>query len=98
MTESECQTKIIQFLFSKGIYAFKVINATTNGHTDITACLNGKYLGIEVKRDNAHPTPLQEYTHKRIMKSGGAVMVVRPSSLDQFKEAINNLLKPKAKK
>jgi hypothetical protein len=25
-------------------------------------------------------------------------MVVRPSSLDQFKEAINNLLKPKAKK
>jgi len=92
MTEQECQTKILQFLFSINVFAFKVINATTSGHTDITACVSGVFVGIEVKSDTGNVTPLQEYTHKRILKSNGAVFVVRPSTLEQFKEQINKIL------
>lgn len=91
MTEQQLQTKIINFLFEQKIFAFKVIQATTSGQCDITACLNGVFVGIEVKKDNTHPTPLQEYTHKRILKSGGVVFVVKPKTFDNFKEKILEL-------
>jgi len=92
-SEQDLQIKIIKFLFSENIYAFKVVNATTAGHTDITACVNGIFIAIEVKAENQNPTPLQEYTHKRIIKSKGTVIVVHPSQFDQFKQLILDLKK-----
>lgn len=91
MGEQELQTKIIKWLFENKIYAFKVINATTSGHTDITACVEGLFIGIEVKDSLGRVTTLQEYTHKRILASGGVVFVVRPDSLEDFKNQILKL-------
>lgn len=89
--EQELQQKIMEFLLKEKIFAFKVINATTAGHTDITACLYGNFIGIEVKAENGIISPLQEYTHKRLIKSGGAVFVVRPSNFDTFKKQIQQI-------
>lgn len=92
-SEQDLQTKIIHFLFAENIYAFKVVNATTAGHTDITACVNGVFVAIEVKAEHQNPTPLQEYTHKRILKSLGTVIVVHPSEFEAFKKLIYDLKK-----
>lgn len=85
MKEQDFQTKIMKFLYEQGVFAFKVVNATTSGHTDITASINGVFVGIEVKTENGRVTPLQEYTHKRLAKSGGVAIVVRPSAFNEFK-------------
>lgn len=93
MTEQQFQTKLIKWLFDNKIFAFKVVNATTAGHTDITACINGVFVGIEVKAENGTVSPLQEYTHKRLLKSGGVVIVVRPSQFDEFKNFMTDMKK-----
>lgn len=87
-SEQQLQTKIINFLVTENIYAFKVINATTGGHTDIVACVNGLFVGIEVKAEDQYPTLLQKYIHSRIQRSKGIVMVVQPSEFEYFKKCI----------
>ena len=84
--EQEFQAKIIAFLLKLKIFAFKVVNATTSGHTDITCCVNGIFIGIEVKRTRGTVSALQEYTHKRLFRAGGLALIVRPDDFDSFKQ------------
>jgi hypothetical protein len=43
------------------------------GVPDIIACLNGKFIGIEVKRPGKFPTPIQCGVLQRIRLAGGFV-------------------------
>lgn len=75
--ESKIQTKIIKWLESEGHYVVKVISASKAGVPDLLACVNGKFLGIEVKtpKTQSNVSALQCYHLRKIIESGGSGIV-----------------------
>lgn len=55
-----------------------------SGVPDIIGCINGRFVGIEVKRPGGVVSKLQEYHIAQINKTGGAAFVAY--SLDDVKE------------
>ena len=76
MKESQIQKKILHYLKTKGIYAFKIVTANRKGIPDIAVCYKGKYLALEVKRPGGKTTPLQDINLRQIRDSGGKAEVV----------------------
>ncbi|MCM3746558.1 VRR-NUC domain-containing protein [Paenibacillus pasadenensis] len=77
--ESSIQTSIIRFLRGLGAY---VVNHhgglySAAGVPDILACVNGRAVYIEVKRDGGELSVLQEQHLLRIKKAGGLAIVAR---------------------
>lgn len=94
--EKQFENKIKGFLKEQGAWFIKYwagSQFTKNGIPDILACVNGYFVGIEVKAQNGKPSELQLHTIKQIRKSGGFAFVLYPSGYEQFKEFINNLNK-----
>lgn len=69
--ESFIQGKIMRWLRSQGYYAVKIISATKDGVPDIITCVDGRFIGIEVKADGNEPTELQQYNRQLIELAGG---------------------------
>lgn len=55
------------------------------------ACVNGYFVGVEVKAQNGKPSELQLYNIREIRKAGGFAIVLYPSGFNEFKEFIRNL-------
>lgn len=93
--ESDFQTKVIKWLKVKGCYATK-FNASAiskAGVPDVPSCINGLYVGIEVKRDDkSKATELQKFNIKEIDRSGGVGIVLRPSTFKRFTEIVSEFL------
>lgn len=88
--ESRIQNQILRYLTSlPQCIAFKVILANQRGVPDILCCLNGRFIGFEVKRFGAKPTPIQHAQHQRIAAAGGVVYVVR--SIDEIQTILSTL-------
>lgn len=83
--ENNIQSKIIEYLKSIGGYVVKVHQASRNGVPDIIVCLNGRFIGIEVKDNKKHlePDALQKWNIKEIIKCGGIAFSVK--SLNEVK-------------
>jgi len=77
MKEQTIQAKIIKHLESKGAYVVKVVSANRAGIPDVLACLEGKFIGVEVKNEKGIPSPLQLYNIRRIVDSGGIAGICR---------------------
>ena len=79
--EKNFENKIKNMLRNEGAYFVKFFaNAyTKSGVPDILACVNGYFVGIEVKAENGHPSDLQIYNIEHIRRSGGFGFVVYPS-------------------
>lgn len=92
--EKQFENKVKRYLKSKNIYYFKYFgNAySTPGILDLTLCINGKFVGVELKAEKGKVSALQEYNIKRIKESGGIAIVLRPSEFDRFKKTIERLL------
>ena len=73
MTEQAIQKKIIKWLEAQGYYVVKVISANKSGVPDIIACVEGKFVGIEVKRPTTknNVSALQRKHLDMIEESGG---------------------------
>jgi len=91
MTEQNIQRKIIKWLESEGYYVVKVVNATKAGVPDLLACINGKFIGIEVKtpKTKTNVSPLQAFNLTKIVVCGGHSLVAW--SLEQVKEFIKEI-------
>lgn len=76
MLESKIQSNILKKLTDNGIYAHKNITTNKKGIPDIIACVNGKYLALEVKQPGGKATELQLYNIDMIRKSGGVAEIV----------------------
>ena len=89
------ENKIKRYLKSKGIYYFKYFgNAySTAGILDLTLCVNGKFVGVEIKAEKGKTSILQDYNIKEIQRCGGIAIVLKPSGFDNFKKQIEELLK-----
>ena len=91
--EKNFETKIKAFLASEGAWFVKFFanRMTKSGIPDILACVNGYFVGIEVKAENGIVKPLQKRKCEEIRKAGGFAFVVYPSGYEQLKTFIRNL-------
>lgn len=65
---------------------------TRVGVPDILACVNGTFVGIEVKADNGKPSELQFYNIRGIRKAGGYAWIVYPSGWETLQGFLTNIL------
>lgn len=64
---------ICKYLDEIGAWYFKTYTGGfgKRGAPDILACLDGVFVGIEVKREGKEPTPIQHKRMAEIMHAGG---------------------------
>ncbi|MEI3596880.1 MULTISPECIES: VRR-NUC domain-containing protein [unclassified Oceanobacillus] len=86
MSEKRIENAIQRYLDSLGAYHIKNHGSIYSraGTPDITACVNGKFVAIEVKQPGGVVSPLQAAHIELIRKSGGAAFVAY--SLEEAKE------------
>ena len=70
-SEQQIQSQVIKYLESIGAYVIKVISANKSGVPDVHACLNGRWISIEMKKPGAKPDPLQLHHLQMIQRAGG---------------------------
>ncbi len=94
MTEKQFETKVKKFLKSHDIWFIKIWGGGFQraGIPDIIACINGKFVAIELKGPTGKPTPLQEYNIARINECNGIGLILYPHQFSKFKELVKNLL------
>lgn len=87
------ETKVKDFLKSEGAWFVKFFaNAyTQKGIPDVLACVNGYFVGIELKAQNGKPSELQKHHIKKIREAGGFAFILYPSGFDKFKRFIYDL-------
>jgi len=90
MLESKIQSQIIKYLESIGAYVVNVVQAGKPGTPDVLCCVEGFFVGIEVKRPGQKPRRLQEHHLERIRKAKGISMVA--TSAEDAKEQLLTLL------
>jgi len=96
MTEAQFQKKVLEFLRVQNIWFVKYWGGgqfTKAGVPDILACVNGHFVGIELKAETGRLSRLQEYTLARIKETGGQAFVLRPSGFAAFKGFIRGEVK-----
>lgn len=88
MNEKYLENKIKKYLKDNNYYHFKFFanSHTKSGVPDIIACVNGRFIGIEVKNPNGKGvlSPLQQYNIDFINKSGGYAVVI-----DNYNDFLN---------
>lgn len=88
------ENKIKRWLNDHGCYFVKFFanRMTKKGVPDILACVNGYFVGIEVKSDDGTPSDLQIYNVRQIRESKGFAYVVYPTGWNDLQQILSNLL------
>lgn len=92
--EKTFENKIKKFLESRGAWFVKYwagAQYTKSGIPDILACINGYFVGIEVKAQNGKPSEIQLYNVRKINAAGGFAFVLYPSRFEEFKQFVEGL-------
>lgn len=63
-----------------------------SGIPDIIACVNGHFVGIEVKAPNGHPSELQKRNIRLIQNAKGYASIVYPKDFEKLKQELKELL------
>lgn len=64
-----------------------------SGIPDIIACVNGHFVGIEVKAPNGHASELQKRNIKLIHDAKGYASIVYPKDFEKLKQELKDLCK-----
>lgn len=64
-----------------------------SGIPDIIACVNGKFVAIEVKASNGKPSELQKRNIRLIQEGNGLGYILYPKDFEQFKKDIRAILR-----
>jgi len=87
MTESTIKRQIMRFLRSLPESDWEISPpGSVAGKPDITGCLKGRYVAIEVKRRGGKLTKLQWYKLKKLRDAQGVVGIAR--SVEDVKETL----------
>jgi len=93
--ESLVKKKVVEILKQRGAYYFYPVTGGygASGVPDIVACVNGRFLGIEVKADakKRGPTALQQKNLRQINETGGVGVVIDANNLDELSEVMERL-------
>lgn len=85
MSEQKIQAAIRKWLEDRGVYVVKVITANRAGVPDLVCCINGTFVGIEVKQPGKKPSPLQLAHLQQIRDAGGDGWIA--TSVSEIKQA-----------
>ena len=81
MTTAEglLKTRIRKFFTAKGIFWSSVQGGPGSkpGDPDLIACIDGNFVGIEVKTAGGRQSPIQKKREEEIIASGGRYVIVR---------------------
>lgn len=93
MREKLFENQIKNFLKDEGAWYLKTWSngVQRQGVPDILACINGYFIGIEVKAPNGKPSDLQIWNIQKIREAGGFAIILYPSAFDDFKKFIHAL-------
>lgn len=88
--EARIGTRIRKFLEEHGVFVFKVHGGPQMmaGLPDLIACVDGRFVGIEVKQPGQRPAPRQLFVHSLIMRAKGEVIVA--TSVDDVTHLVND--------
>ena len=89
LKEKAVENKIKKWLKDKGYWFFKVHGSIfqPSGIPDILACINGKFVAVEVKRTKGGiVSPLQKAQIAKIKENGGIAGVA--TSMEEFLEIL----------
>lgn len=91
--EKVFENKIKSYLKSIGAYFIKTHGDRFSkiGTPDILACVNGRFVAIEVKGENGKPSELQLYHIMQIRRSGGIGFILYPKDFEEFKREMEML-------
>ena len=91
--EKTFENKVKKYLDSRGAWYVKYFaNAyTKRGVPDVLACVNGYFVGVEVKAPDGKPSELQIYNVRAINAAGGFAFVLYPSAFEKFKQFVEGL-------
>lgn len=92
--EKQFEGRIKNYLNSKGCYFVKFFanRNTRSGVPDILACVNGYFVGIEVKASHGRASELQLWNREKIRQAGGIAIILYPHQFEDFKMLIDDLL------
>lgn len=90
LPEKKVETEIKNYLISLNAYFIKTIGGSVPAGTpDILACVNGRFVGIEVKRPKGgRVTELQKHHLRRIQNANGLAFVAssKQEVMNHFKD------------
>lgn len=94
MREKLFENKIKKYIEAKGGWQVKFFanKYTKSGIPDILACINGYFVGIEVKSDKGSPSELQLRNVNAIRRAGGFAFVLYPSGWERFTDFVDDLI------
>lgn len=92
MKEQAVQKKIIKYLESLGAWTCKTITTNKRGTPDVLACLDGRFIAIEVKAPGKMSTvsELQQFQLDKIAATGG--IAIAADNLEKVKEIIHKVI------
>lgn len=62
------------------------------GIPDLLVCLNGFFIGIELKASKGKATDLQKWNISQINDSGGLGVILYPEGFEQFKTIVKGVM------
>lgn len=96
--EKNLQNKVIEHIkttYKKEAWFLNTVGSASqrSGIPDILACVNGKFIGIELKREDGsgRPSPQQEIEVKKINQAGGYAII--SSDYNEIKNFIYSIYK-----
>jgi Holliday junction resolvase len=91
--ETKVKAKVHAALKLAGAYAVNYIGGqyATAGTPDILACLDGVFIGIEVKAGKNKPTALQIHALTQIDKAGGLALVINETNVSYLQVCLSNI-------
>jgi hypothetical protein len=93
--ESKVKARVHALLAERHAYAVNYIGGqyANNGTPDILACLDGRFIGIEVKAGRGKPTALQLRSLALVDAAGGLSLIINEKSLDYLRECLQDIHK-----
>lgn len=88
------ENRIKRYIKSIGGYYVKYFGCgySEAGTPDILACINGYFIGIEVKAVGGKPSELQLVKINEIREAGGLGFVTYPTGWNRLKDILDGLL------
>lgn len=94
LTEKQLENKVKRFFKKYDIWFTKIWGGGFQraGIPDLLACVNGRFVAVELKSSTGRPTELQKWNIEKIQESGGIGLVLYPDQFEEFKKMIEEEL------
>lgn len=91
--EKQFETQLRKYIESIGGYVIKQFGCryTKAGLCDLTCCIKGKFVAIEVKAEKGKPSAKQLEQIELVKRSGGIAFVAYPQDFEMIQQLLADL-------